>query len=284
VSRRAARVAVAVLSVLGGLLLVAAAGLFLLIGGPGIVHGLVWVWTHQRVEWLEAGGDRSQLDEITVPTVVPPVPELSELHFPDGRGSGQGGTPMIVTRRPGTTDWVGVFTAMHAGHRGAILDANRRTIASFTLAGDPPRNVDRIVMPTPTVLLMISTDRLTDGRYVHRLDQYDLPGRFRVARVAEDLFGTGIVLARIDAATAAIVYGSGELGMGMNMPRPTHSTVRVYSPKWPSGADVVRLSYGIGQVRAAWAERPDRLVLVTRFDHGLSVRRDVDRAWALTLR
>jgi hypothetical protein len=81
-----------------------------------------------------------------------------------------------------------------------------------------------------------------------------------------------------------VVYGTGELAMGMNMQRPKYSTVRVYSPKLPGGGDVVRISYRIGAVRALITERPDRVVLLTRFDHGLSPRSPVDRAWALTLR
>ncbi len=269
------------LAVVAGGLAILGGALFLFIGGPGIVHGLVWTAVHPRIEW-PAGGDRARLEEIGTPASPPVTPLPWELIAPGGRGAVPGTTALLATRRRGTADWVGVSTG--ADHSGHVLDAGRRPVESFTLAGGGPTAVTGVVMPAPAVLLLIGAERLPDGRFVRTLDEYDFTRKQRTRRLTGELSGYGILFAPLGERAGLVVYGAGELAMGINMPRSRYSTFRLYASDAPAGADLLRLSYGVGSVQALWAERPDRVVFLTRFDHGLAPRSPRDRAWALTLR
>jgi hypothetical protein len=263
-----------------------ALAMFVFIGGIGIVYGLAWVVWHPELEWLEGGAARAQLGEIALPATPPgPEPPTWEWYWPETR---QGRASVLITPRPGRGEWVGVHAGAPPGtpppDRGLVLDAQRRPVAEFSLTGGSPPGAMSIVMPTPGVLLVVGVERRPDGRYVHSLDEYDFDRKTRVRRITDDLFGYSIWFTRLDDTAAVVVYGTGELPMGMNMQRPQYSTVRLYSPAVPGGADLFRMSYGIGSVQALWSERPGEASFVTRFDHGLNPRHPTDRAWTVTLR
>jgi hypothetical protein len=260
---------------------------FVFIGGLGIVYGLAWIAWHPKLEWLEGGADRAQLREIALPAKPPgPEPPTWEWYRPDSAGASQGGASVLITPRPGRHEWVGVHSGGSPGtplpHRGLVLDAERRRVAEFSLEGGSAPGAMAVVMPTPDALLVVGIERRPDGRYLRSLDEYDFDRKTRVRRITDDLFR--VWFTRLDDTAAVVVYGTGELPMGMNMQRPRYSTVRLYSPKAPCGADLFRMSYGIGSVQALWSERPGEAIFVTRFDHGLKVRHPEDRAWTLTLR